>query len=164
MRIAGIDPGIKGAIAVIERATGQLVAVMDMPTIQYAMSDGRKRRKVDSETLRDFVHAYRPELICVEQVTPYKQGRTSAFNFGWSAAVATTVAELSGAAVMQVPPNMWKPRMGLNSDKDGSRALATELEGSDINWDRKRDDGRAEAFLLAIYANRVLHGEIQAGE
>lgn len=38
------------------------------------------------------------------------------------------------------------------AEKDGSRMRASQLlPGFASNWDRKKDDGRAEASMIALY-------------
>ena len=54
-----------------------------------------------------------------------------------------------------VPPQVWKRRFNLTSDKDASRARASELLPAHAHlWPLKEHDGRAEAALLALYGAR----------
>ena len=86
-----------------------------------------------------------------------KQGVASSFTFGRTLGVAETAAAALGAPVLYLPPATWKKAMGLTSDKEASRALATSLFPLDAaQWSRKKDDGRAEAALLAHYLS-LLH-------
>jgi crossover junction endodeoxyribonuclease RuvC len=51
-----------------------------------------------------------------------------------------------------VSPMAWRRFMGLSGDKDAARALASRLAPKDADqWARKKDDGRAEAALIALY-------------
>lgn len=51
-------------------------------------------------------------------------------------------------------PRVWKEKMGLSKDKDASLRLATRVFGEQAAlrfWPRKKDEGVAEAALLALY-------------
>jgi crossover junction endodeoxyribonuclease RuvC len=51
-----------------------------------------------------------------------------------------------------VSPQTWRRALKLTGDKDSSRALASQLLPHDAHqWGRKKDDGRAEATLIALY-------------
>ena len=53
-----------------------------------------------------------------------------------------------------VTPQAWKSFMRLNRDKDVSRATATRILPHDAHqWARKKDEGRAEATLIALYGH-----------
>ena len=54
-----------------------------------------------------------------------------------------------------VSPREWKKEMGLTSDKDDSLAMAREL-WPNAPLARKKDNGRAEALLLAEFWRRRL--------
>jgi crossover junction endodeoxyribonuclease RuvC len=51
-----------------------------------------------------------------------------------------------------VAPAIWKKHFGLSTDKDASRALAGQTfpDQADL-WKLKKQDGRAEAALIALY-------------
>ena len=82
MRIFGIDPGIAGAIAVLDEK--KLVDVIDLPT----MSDGKKnKRQLNSAHLSQYISNniidINKTVVVVEQVNAMPgQGVTSMFNFG----------------------------------------------------------------------------------
>jgi hypothetical protein len=58
----------------------------------------------------------------------------------------------AGIPTFEVDPSTWKKSMHLTSDKNASRALASQYfpDCSD-QWQRVKDDGRAEAALIAYY-------------
>jgi hypothetical protein len=57
-----------------------------------------------------------------------------------------------GVPTFEVDPSAWKKTMRLSTDKNASRALASQYfpDCSD-QWKRVKDDGRAEAALIALY-------------
>ena len=84
MRIFGIDPGLTGAIAILDEK--KIVDVIDLPT----MSDGKKNKKqLNSAHLSQYISSNIKDLnktvVVVEQVNAMPgQGVTSMFNFGKS--------------------------------------------------------------------------------
>ena len=58
-----------------------------------------------------------------------------------------------------ISPTKWKKSFGLTRDKDASRAAATRLFPANADlFERKKDDGRAEATLIALYGQQLLGG------
>jgi crossover junction endodeoxyribonuclease RuvC len=75
------------------------------------------------------------------------------FAFGESFGLAKGV--LAGLAIptSTVTPGKWKKSMQLNAGKDGSRAKAAQLWPTQAGeFKRVKDDGRAEACLIAEYS------------
>jgi crossover junction endodeoxyribonuclease RuvC len=82
-----------------------------------------------------------------------KQGVSSTFKFGMAFGSAITIIERFSKTVHMVTPQKWKKEMKLTSDKAQSMAMAREL------WPlaplhRAKDNGRAEALLLAEWYRR----------
>jgi crossover junction endodeoxyribonuclease RuvC len=151
--ILGIDPGLSGAIACV--INGELLAVEDMPTF----SEIRGRKTINTvnanavaSIMREFALAnLETPTVVIERVhaTP-QMGVTSAFSFGDGYGVLRGVTAALGYPVTFVAPNVWKKAMGLTADKGGSRRLATERWPACADlFARVKDDGRAEAALLA---------------
>ena len=82
MRILGIDPGLSGAIAILEEK--KVLSIFDMPV----MADGKKnKRQLNSAQLvniiRENIAGAHEIAVIVEQVNAMPgQGVTSMFNFG----------------------------------------------------------------------------------
>ena len=82
MRIIGIDPGLSGAIAILE--DNKIKELFDMPV----MPDGKKnKRQLNSALLvkliKDNIEILENTIMVVEQVNAMPgQGVTSMFNFG----------------------------------------------------------------------------------
>ena len=82
MRIFGIDPGIAGAIAILDEK--KIIDVIELPT----MSDGKKNKKqLNSAQLSQYISKniidINKTVVVVEQVNAMPgQGVTSMFNFG----------------------------------------------------------------------------------
>ena len=84
MKIIGIDPGLSGAIAILEN--NKVLNIFEMPV----MSEGKKnKRQLNSAQLakiiKENIHEKEETAIVVEQVNAMPgQGVTSMFNFGQS--------------------------------------------------------------------------------
>ncbi len=155
MIIAGIDPGKGGALA-IEYLDA--VQFFDVPTGKV----NGKSRPLWTEWGTSWGSALEfaaPDLIVIENVGSMpKQGVTSMFNFGRVLGFIHALAVASGARVEFVTPAVWKPKMGLaNSGKDASRERFRTLWPKHADQvARVKDDGRAEAALLAHYGRKFL--------
>lgn len=154
MMLVGIDPGASGAIAWITDA-GHLIEVLDlpvqkvggrsvlMPAILASMLSGEQRRPV---------HAY------LERVgTRPGEGHVGAFAFGRNFGALEGVLAALGIAVTLITPGEWKKAQRIPADKGAARARAAQLwPGLAGTFSRKKDDGRAEAALIALHgANRA---------
>lgn len=98
--------------------------------------------------------------IWVERVSSMPgQGISSAFAFGKSTGAIIGAAAAQFWPIHEIAPATWKRAVGIKSGsgKDASRALATHLFPTySALFARKKDDGRAEAALLAWYALRAI--------
>jgi crossover junction endodeoxyribonuclease RuvC len=72
------------------------------------------------------------------------------FTIGLGMGVWLGLLGAMGLAHTRIRPAVWKRRLGLTSDKEQARLRAMQLfPAADVR--RKRDHGRAEALLLALY-------------
>lgn len=143
-RILGIDPGASGAMALLDGDV--LVRVADMPTIMV-----KGRSKVLPGGVVDLIVAWKPDQIALEDVGAMPgQGVTSMFSFGRSVGILEGVIAALGYPLVMVRPATWKRAAGVPADKDAARLMATRLwPDQSAMFSRKKDDGRAEAALLA---------------
>ena len=154
MLLVGIDPGNNGAIAFL--LDGEIASVQDLPVVNVAHGDG-SRRELSPELLHDLlVHTeIRIAKAIVEDVNSFGMGRTSAFRFGKNVGLIQGVLAACGIKTDTVTPAKWKKEFGLGRDKSVARAAAIKLWPTASHYfSRVRDDGRAEACLLAEYARR----------
>lgn len=155
--IVGIDPGLTGAIAVI----GERVDAWDIPVLLKKVNAHELR-----EILRDIHYGdtlSNIEMICIEQVNAMPgQGVTSMFNFGKTVGSIDAVASLMKVPIVYVRPAKWKKDLGLirpdlvpAEKKELSRQRAIELYPEVCDkLKRKKDNGRAEALLIALWAEK----------
>lgn len=152
--ICGIDPGLSGAIALYNALDEQVITIIDMPTYEI-----KGKREIDLYALGRFfdMHAESIKLAVIEKPGAMpQQGVSSTFKFGENCGIARMAVAAHFIPMKLVPPAQWKKAMGLTADKDSSRRLASQkLPAFSHLWARVKDDGRAEALLLAIYGNRT---------
>jgi crossover junction endodeoxyribonuclease RuvC len=147
MRIVGIDPGVSGAAALL--IGGKLEAVAAMPTV----TAGKKgRRIVDAGALSKIIRDMAPEHAIVEQVGVRPgEGVVGAFSFGRSAGILEGVLGALAVPRTMVTPAQWKVELRVPADKNEARARASRLMNRGDLWPMKKDDGKAEAALLAYW-------------
>lgn len=151
MRIIGIDPGLKGAIAVVHN--GIIVALHDMPTEQYEVS-GKMRKRIDPVGFRDIIIDAGPvDMVVLEKPTT-RPGESPiaalSYGIGFGQMLGVLVAlERPWTIVLS---QRWTGALGVGADKDEHRhaAMFRFPAAADL-FKRKRDDGRADAALIAHY-------------
>lgn len=155
MLILGVDVGLNGAMAFL--LDGQLLNVEDLPLVD--VKHGAKTRKELSPALfhdRLLDSEIRIGKAVLEDVNAFGMGRTSAYRFGVNVGTIVGVLTACGIPIETVTPAKWKKAMGLTTDKKLSRALAIKTWPDRSHYfARVKDDGRAEACLLAEYARRM---------
>ena len=134
MRIIGIDPGLSGAIAVLDN--NKVLKIYDMPV----MAEGKKnKRQLNSAQLVNIIKENienREEInVVVEQVNAMPgQGVTSMFNFGQTFGAIKGVCAALNLPIFFIRPSKWKKYFELiNSSKDSSRTKAIEMYPSIAN-------------------------------
>jgi crossover junction endodeoxyribonuclease RuvC len=150
----GIDPGVRGGLAIVSSANGvgALVDVIDIPTV----GDGARER-VDVAAVRDFIRCHSPVFALIEraQAMP-RQGASSGFKYGRAVGALEAAVVLCAVPLELVEPVAWKRFWHLPAkDKERSRQKALELfPAAHSLLARKLDHGRAEAALIALYGLR----------
>ena len=150
MRIAGVDPGVTGGMALY--ADGTLFEVVDMPVFDGTAS---------GEGIAHLLGSWLPEVVVVEFVQPMpKNGSIASFSLGKNFGIVLGVAGAMSYPLVKMRPNEWKKRMGLlKKPKSASRGMATELWPTHADCFRlAKHDGRAEAALIArAHAFDLIH-------
>jgi len=161
--LAGIDPGYSGAIALLDPNNLTDLILIDMPLHRLKVN-GRNTARLDLYQLGNFFDLHRLDIraACIEEPSAMpSQGVASSFNFGFSCGATQAAVAANAIPMRLVRPATWKRAMGLSADKDASRRLASQrLPMHAAKWARAKDDGRAEAVLLAIYL--IHHKEISS--
>lgn len=159
----GIDPGVSGAIALWDPSIDHLI-VEDMPTFTIKRGKSQKREVdvVRLHTMLSNVACNIVQCAIIEQSMPAMRGAgrgvsaMSAHSTGvnWGIAYGCLVATRVPSQI--APPATWKRAMACPADKDAARKRASQLLPQHAHlWARAKDDGRAEAALIALYAERL---------
>lgn len=157
--IIGIDPGFSGAIAFLNRSSsdyllGSCLKIYDLP-LQMHMG----RRQVDPKALTQYIQNYQASFCgisfaIVEDVSAMPgQGVTSMFRFGYNAGILLGVLGALGIETLKTPSKVWKSALNLTRNKKDSLKMARKLFPDNTkDFTRVKDDGRAEAALIAYFA------------
>ena len=151
MSIVGIDPGLAGAVAVLD-ANGTLDALADTPTLVLKVQRGT-RQVYDVPGMAALLRPYAGlhVHVCVEESQPMPgQGSRSMFTTGYGYGLWLGILASLALPYTSVRPSVWKRALALGKDKETSRLRAMQLfPGADLRL--KKHHGRAEALLLAYY-------------
>ena len=155
MIIIGIDPGVSGAISILDGK--KIIEIFDMPT----MIDGKKNKKQVNgaqvtNIIKEKLNSANEVIVVVEHVNAMPgQGVTSMFNFGQSFGVIKGICSALSLPIYFVRPTKWKKHFNLiKTNKDASRTKVIEIypKISD-KLSRKKDSNKADAILIARYFN-----------
>ena len=158
--VLGIDIGRFGAAALLT-LDGELVDVVDLPTL----NDGPAGRPaLNAPLLATLLWSWHPNHAFVEYVGARPgEAASGAFSFGRCRGVVEGVLGAQDIPVKFLTPPVWKRAVGLQPGKAGakdaarSEAIRRWPSRADL-FARKKDDGRAEAGLIAI-AGMLRHPE-----
>ena len=149
MIIMGLDPGTSGGISIIETNKNKLphiIYCLKMPVVNMF---GKKI--VDTKLLYESISAFKIDISIIEKVHAMpRQGVTSSFQFGRSFGSLETLAYLLSQRVDYVAPAVWKKYLGVGSSKKDSLDMARLKFGKNEVWEKKTNDGIAEASLLVL--------------
>ena len=151
-RIIGIDVGAAGALALVTRS-GALIEVADMPVLHDGPAN---RASVNAPLLADILARWQARAAFVEYVGARPgEGAVGAFAFGRARGVIEGSCGALGIAVAFITPPCWKRAIGIPPGKDGAKDAARaeairRWPDHAALFARVKDDGRAEAALIAI--------------
>lgn len=155
----GIDPGKTGAIVTL--IDGEPGPMLDMPVRPLG-----EKTEVDAVVVAMFLrqqiaaHAGAYVSACMERVSAApmnkegrKQGTSSMFAFGDSSGAIRGVLETMRIQYTRPIPAVWKRHFALiGTEKDAARTLAVRrFPAAAKELQRKKDSGRADALLLALW-------------
>jgi crossover junction endodeoxyribonuclease RuvC len=150
--ILAIDPGASGALAFFNPETGML-DVEDMPTLEVKRGN-KMKREISPQMLAGIIASRKPDRAIIELVGAMPgQGVTSMFAFGKSYGLCIGICAGLQIPVEHVTPHKWKKAVGAREGKDGNRMRAAECFPAYAHLFRRvKDDGRADAALIAFWA------------
>lgn len=154
-KVMGIDPGQKGAIAVVRKYRKSYKA--------EAWEPGN-----DPELLKQLIKQYKPDLILLEKQQSMRgQGVSSTFTTGRTYGLLEGVMIGCGAKYLTVPPKTWMKSIwgkynidiidvlkekNIKDSKKKSISICESLFSVPLITERGRiRDGVADAILIALY-------------
>ena len=163
MLIVRVDCGLHGAASIYDAENHTVLDIIDLPTEAWGT-----KRHMDIPPLLRWVHRWRADTAAIERVNAMpsidgkrSMGAASAFRFGMIFGEIRGALVGAGLKTIDVPPSVWKDLFELNKrPKDDARLLAIKLHPEIAEQlKRKKDQGRAEAILVARWAalNRHEH-------
>jgi len=142
--ILGIDPGVKGAFALLDTAETR-VTCHDMPDTTAA--------------LLDLVMSLPAVAFCMIEKPFYPKviGVTNVARIADAYGSVKTALAFKGISIREVRPVEWKAALNLPAAKSASRQMAGQIFPDDAaQWNLAKHDGRAESALIAWSGMRYL--------
>lgn len=161
--ILGCDPGLQGALSLIDARTGRLLECVDVPTCANGLATGSMKRWLDAarllELLRDWSarhdFAGRGCRGVIERpfASPNLPAQTVAAQFDTFGVIRASLQVVCDS-VRPVDPKTWKKLYGVGADKEKARETALALYPT-APLGRVRDHNRAESILVAHWLLRT---------
>ena len=154
----GVDPGLTGAIALLQ--DGNLIDVWDMPAMTAPNGKGKFVSPQFLEYIMREIMAIlegyeNPQITAnIEQVSAMpRQGVSSMFKFGRCLGVIEGAIAANGIPITYITPQKWKKKFGLiGKDKDASRQLCIQKFPDRLElFKHKKHNGRSDAVLIGMF-------------
>lgn len=149
----GVDPGFSGGIAILNGTSlGPEAVVIDMPTVTGAKGKPELDHHGVLRITGCGVAGTATEMWLERVGARPGQGVSSMFRFGEQLGALAMAAAAHGHVLRYVTPATWKAYFGLSADKGVARGYAMKrFPQLADKLSRVKDDGRAEALLIALY-------------
>lgn len=156
MKIIGIDPGLKGGLAVLE--DGKIIDLITMPI--YELKNGKNN--IDIKKVAEFFRKHNPDKVCIEKVgAGIVGGRVSMWNFGYSTGNLVGCILTLNYELINPTPQRWKKIvLGEKYDhkeKEGTIKFCQDtFPGINLLATKRSkvpSDGLADSIALAVYAS-----------
>lgn len=160
MMIVGIDPGLNGAIAIIEPDTRE-ITIFDTPTLSIK-SKTKNKNEYDIQKMVEILsdNAGVIRAVYLEKVHSMPgQGVASMFSMGYGYGLWIGILAALKIPYNLVIPQQWKKKMlaGMTSEEKQNKKTSI-IRAQQLYPDAKifgvkggGKDGRAEALLIATY-------------
>jgi crossover junction endodeoxyribonuclease RuvC len=148
VKYLGIDPGLSGALAIVETINGlpTLVDAIDMP----ATGTGAKAR-VDIIAAAEWIAKHAPSIAFVERAQAFPgQGISSGFSYGRAVGAIEAAVTLCQIPMTLVEASVWKRRLHLGRDKEARQRALQLWPSQHALLALKKWHGRAEAALIVV--------------
>lgn len=150
-----MDPGFSGALALYDIGSACLAGLWDMPVATQKKGKTGKK-SLDLPLLCDIIALHQKEILiaAIEKVHSLpNDGHVGAFNFGVQFGALKGILASNLVRTVAIEPGVWKSALGLSSNKKDSLNRARAQFTSHLHYfKRQKDEGRAEAALIAFFA------------
>lgn len=182
--LLGIDPGLTGAVAVYWHEmpyvpTTPPWTVYDTPTTVVRVGTGQRQAYLEGsmvdllESICDLADSPRNLMAGLERVqamparnpdgSPRSMGAASAFNMGCGFGLWRGMLSALGISYRLVAPISWKSHFGLRGKGqlggDSRVVVQQRLPAMSDAVARKKDHGRADALLIALYLHELYESD-----
>lgn len=158
--VLGIDPGISGALARVERNKSGALKVLQiepLPLWSEQTKAGKTRRYIDLPPLLALLAGMEADcIVCERMIAAPGIAGSTAFSMGATMGVIQAALRAHGERHKFVVSSVWKRALECPADKEAARLFAVRLFGSDDFWPLKKDHNKAEAALIAAYGALTL--------
>lgn len=147
MRVVGVDPGLSGAIAVIDQDE---VVVHDLPTLQVGAGT---RREYDVPALVRLIREVAGDVWFVERQQPVPENASASYKIGLGQGIILGILAALGIPHQVVAPQVWQRELyagAAGAGKDRSMLVAGRL----FPQIRIPRHDWADALLVAEYGRR----------
>ncbi len=151
MITCGIDPGVSGAIAVIDTSIG-LAQVADLPQGPYG---------VDPVALAELLDSWGVRSVTLEDNRANgRNGSLANFQMGRAVGLIVGTVLVLSHPLFRVKPQVWQQAVGVGNVRATERKEAHRQRALELfpecreQLKRKADHNRADALLIAEYARR----------
>ena len=164
--LIGIDPGFTGSMAITNK--GKLVEIISCPLLEIKTGKTKvanmkrvpeTKTRVDPRGIYLALEKYRGKAKCViehSQAMP-KQGVSSVFVYAEGYGAYLGVLSSLNIEYHEVRSSVWKAKMVLDHDKYKSIDTVLKLYPESSKYIKlRKDDGKAEALLLAHYGEQYV--------
>lgn len=171
-RVLGIDPGLGGGFALLD-GEGRLIDARPFPK-RHRQKGGKTAVKattleIDGPALAHAFESMGPTHAFIEAVHG-RPRQAGVFNFGFNTGIVHGCLYPLGCPIERVAPQVWKSLFGIRREgeekkqdkKNEARRLAQTLYPYHADlFARVKDDGVAEATLIAIYGLGTLTSRVK---
>ena len=159
MIFVGIDPGINGAIAIIEGTN--ILHLERCPKLKTKRGHDYDYRGMSELLFGYDAHGDKNAVAYIESVSSWpKQGVVSMFNFGKGFGAWLGILHAYGIPVRLARPQDWKSELLAGTDKSKEASIeAAKIMFPDADLKPGKmtteHDGMAEALLIAAYGKEI---------
>jgi crossover junction endodeoxyribonuclease RuvC len=165
VRIAGIDPGLEGGLAVLD-AAGDVLALAVMPVVKMGRKGCRGgKAELDLTEIRGVLRTWDVTHVYLERVSAMRGwGASSAWRFGTGWGQIQGLVFGLGLGLCLVAPKTWQAAVLGGTSRDKTQAIveaARRWPMANLRPGRRTrpHDGLADALCLAEFGRRQLVGD-----